>query len=280
MERHEPRRRVLEHHRTGTEVRRIGYPIGIRTLQVLRRERLTPNMLRLTFGGPELEGFHTYQADDHIKLVFPDADGALRLPVPTHDLDLDWPKPSPPSRRYTIRRYDADAGELDMDFVLHPGGLAAEWAADVKPGEDVAVAGPPGAKAFPHNYDHYVFAVDATALPAAARWLEESPPDVSARLVIETADAADHAYPLAARDGVEVTWLVRDGRESSLADTVRSLDLPGGRTFLFAAGETGAIRPLRAWARDRKSANDSADGLDALFTGYWKLGVAGLEDDD
>ncbi|MFI0409944.1 siderophore-interacting protein [Actinomadura sp. 3N508] len=272
MERHDPRGRVLEHHRNGTGIRRIGYPIGIRTLQVLRREQITPNMLRLTFGGPELAGFHSYQADDHIKIVFPDADGALRLPVPTDDLDLDWPKPSPPSRRYTIRRYDAGAGELDMDFVLHPGGLASEWAADVKPGADAAVAGPPGAKAFPHNYDHYVFAVDATALPAAARWLEESPPDVSARLVIETADAADDAYLLAARDGVEVTWLVRDGRESSLADTVQALGLPGERTFLFAAGETGAIRPLRAWSR--------AAGLDAIFTGYWKLGVAGLEEDD
>ncbi|MFB4312164.1 siderophore-interacting protein [Actinomadura sp. GTD37] len=274
MERRNPRGRVLEHHRTGTDVRRIGYPIGVRTLRVLRREQVTPNIVRLTLGGPELAGFHTYQADDHIKIIFPDADGAVRLPAPTADMDLDWPKPSPPSRRYTIRRYDADAGELDMDFVLHPGGLASEWAAAAEPGEDAAVAGPPGAKAFPHNYDHYVFAVDATALPAAARWLEESPQDVSAQLVVETADAADHAYPLAPRAGAEVTWLVRDGGRSPLAAAVRSLDLPAGRTFLFAAGETGAIKPLRSWARDLKAAT----GVDALFTGYWKLGVAGLEE--
>ncbi|MFA1543356.1 siderophore-interacting protein [Actinomadura monticuli] len=272
IERHDPRGRVLEHHRTGAEIRRIGYPIGIRTLQVLRREEVTPNIVRLTMGGPELDGFHTYQADDHIKIIFPDGDGAVRLPVPTPDLDLDWPKPSPPSRRYTIRRYDADAGELDMDFVLHAGGLASAWAADAGPGQDVAVAGPPGAKAFPHNYDHYVFAVDATALPAAARWLEESPPDVSARLVIETADAADHAYPLAARDGVEVTWLTPDGDRSRLAGAVRAAGAPAARTFLFAAGETGAIKPLRSWAREH------GDRMDALFTGYWKRGVAGLEE--
>ncbi|TDC46287.1 siderophore-interacting protein [Actinomadura sp. KC345] len=273
-ERHDPRGRVLEHHRTGTEVRRIGYPICIRTGRLLRREQITRNIVRLTVGGPELAGFHTYQADDHVKIVFPDADGTRRLPVPTPDLSLDWPTPSPPSRRYTIRRYDADACEIDFDFVLHPGGLASAWAADVRPGEDVSIAGPPGAKAFPHNYDHYVFAVDATALPAAARWLEESPPDVSARLVIETPDAADHAYPLAARDGVEVTWLVRDGDRSPLAEAVMSLDPPARRTFLFAAGEAGAIKPLRAWARDLKAAN----GMDALFTGYWKRGVADLED--
>ncbi len=275
IERHDPRGRVLEHHRTGAGIRRIGYPIGIRAVRVVRREQITPNMLRLTVGGPELDGFHTYQADDHVAIVFPDPDGTRRLPVPNADLELDWPRPLPPVRKYTIRRYDAAARELDLDFVLHPGGLASEWAASARPGEEVAIAGRPGAKAFPHNYDHYVFAVDATALPAAARWLEESPPDVSARLVIETADAADHAYPLAHRDGVEVPWLVRDGDRSPLADAVRSAGPPAGRTFLFAAGESGAIRPLRAWVREAGAAN----GMDALFTGYWKRGVAGLDED-
>ncbi|GAA0548216.1 siderophore-interacting protein [Actinomadura livida] len=275
IDRRDPRGRVLEHHRTGTGVRRIGYPIGIRTVRVVRREQITRSILRLTVGGPELDGFHTYQADDHVKIVFPDADGARRLPVVNADLELDWPRPLPPARKYTIRRFDAEARELDLDFVLHPGGLASDWAAAARPGDEVAVAGPPGAKAFPHNYDHYLFAVDATALPAAARWLEESPQDVSARLVIETGDAADHAYPLAARDGVEVTWLVRDGERSPLADAVRALDPPAGRTFLFAAGEAGAIKPLRAWARELKGEGR----LDALFTGYWKRGVAGLEDD-
>ncbi|TDE19596.1 siderophore-interacting protein [Actinomadura sp. 6K520] len=277
MERHEPRRRVLEHHRSGSGIRRIGYPIGIRTARLLRREQLTKNMLRLTVGGPELADFHSYQADDHVKIVFPDADGTRRLPVPTPDLSLDWPQPTPANRTYSIRRFDAETCEIDMDFVLHDGGLAAGWAVGARPGEEVAIAGPPGAKAFPHNYDHYVFAVDATALPAAARWLEESPPDVSVQLVIETADAADHAYPLADRDGAAVTWLVRDGGRSPLADVVRALDPPAERTFLFAAGETGAIKPLRAWARDFEGA-DGTKGMDALFTGYWKRGVAGLAD--
>jgi NADPH-dependent ferric siderophore reductase len=239
---------------------------------VLRRAPVTPNIVRLTVGGPELAGFHTYQADDHVKIVFPDPDGTRRVPVGNADLELDWPKPAPRSRKYTIRRYDADALELDLDFVLHPGGLASAWAADARPGDVVVVAGPPGAKAFPHNYDHYVLAVDATALPAAARWLEESPPDVSARLVVETADAADHAYPLAARDGATVTWLISAGDRSPLAAAVRELGVPAARTFLFAAGEAGAIKPLRAWAREH------AGRMDALFTGYWKRGVADLAD--
>lgn len=267
--RHDPRGRVASHHRDGSGTVRIGYPIGVRTVAVLAREYLNPRMLRLTLGGPGLDGFHTYQADDHVKIVFPDPDGTRRDPVLNEDLTLDWPTPAPTTRKYTVRRFDAAARELDLDFVLHEGGLASTWAAAVEVGDEVTIAGPPGAKAFAHNYEHYVFAVDATALPAVGRWLAESPAEVSAQIVIETGDAAEHAYPLASRDGVEVVWLVRDGARSCLARAVQDLPAPAKRTFLFAAGEAGDIKPLRKWSTGR---------LDSLFTGYWKRGTAGLED--
>ncbi|MYU26285.1 siderophore-interacting protein [Streptomyces sp. SID8352] len=269
IERLNPRERVAAHHRSGSGTVRIGYPIGIRTVPLLRKEQVSPRMVRLTLGGPSLNGFHSYQADDHVMIVFPDPDGTLRLPVANDRLMLDWPRPLPTARKYTVRRFDAESGELDLDFVLHPGGTASEWALAAEPGDQVSIAGPPGAKAFPHTYDHYVFAVDATALPAAARWLEESPSGVSAHFVIETEHADEHAYPLAPRAGVEFTRLVRERNRSRLAATVEALDLPPTGVFLFAAGEADDIKPLRAWARGR---------LDALFTGYWKRGVAGLDD--
>ncbi|NBE83337.1 siderophore-interacting protein [Micromonospora rubida] len=267
VDRHDPAARVAAHHRSGSGTARIGYPIGVRRVRVVARQQLTPRMLRLTLGGPALAGFHTYQADDHVKIVFPDPDGTRRDPVPNAQDMLDWPRPLPTSRKYTIRRYDAAAHELDLDFVLHDGGVASTWAASAEVGEEVTIAGPPGAKAFPHHHDHYVFAVDGTALPAVGRWLEEAPADVSAQVVVEVDDDAERGYPLARRDGVAVTWLVRDGDHSTLAETVRSLRLPAGRTFLFAAGEATDIRPLRAW-----------DHGDSLITGYWKRGIAGLED--
>lgn len=264
-----PESKVAAHHRSGSGLVRVPYPIGVRTATVVRRAQVSPRMLRLTLGGPGLDGFHTYQADDHVRIVFPDPDGTRRDPVPNDRQMLDWPRPFPTTRKYTVRRYDADARELDLDFVLHDGGVASDWARGAAVGEEVVIAGPPGAKAFPHSYDHYVFAVDATALPAAARWLEESAPDVSADLVVETDEESEHAYPLAARAGVSLHRLVRTGNRSELAATVTGLRLPAGRSFLFAAGEADDIAPLRAWHKGR---------LDALFTGYWKRGVADLED--
>lgn len=261
LDRSDPAGKVAEHHRSGTGTTRVPYPIQVRRVRIADRTYVTPRMLRLTVAGPELAGLHTYQCDDHVRIVFADPDGTRRDPVPNdHDM-LDWPDPMPTTRKYTIRRYDADTGRLDLDFVVHAGGLASDWAASAAVGDEVTIAGPPGAKAFAHTYDHYVFAVDLTALPAAARWLEESPPDVSADVVVETADATDRDYPLAVRDRVRVHWV----GPAQLTSTVESLPLPTGRPFLFAAGEADDIRPLRAFRGD------------TLVTGYWKRGVAEFE---
>ncbi|MFD6128508.1 siderophore-interacting protein [Streptomyces diastaticus] len=268
-DRSDPGPKVAEHHRNGTGPVRIPYPIGVRTLEVLARTWINPRMVRLTLGGPQLDGFHSHQADDHVKLVFPDPDGTLCAPVPAPGGMLTWPRPAPLNRVSTVRRYDAAARQLDLDFVVHEGGHASGWAVSVPLGERITVAGPPGAKSFPHTYDHYVFAADATALPAVARWLDECPEDTSVEVVLETEEECEHDYPLADRPGVEVIRLTRAGQSSRLADTVRRLHARPGRTFLFAAGESGDIKPLRAWSQDR---------CDALFTGYWKRGVAGLED--
>lgn len=269
LDRSDPGPRVAAHHAHGSGIAHIGYPIGVRTVSLARRAWVTPGMLRITLAGSGAAGLHTYQADDHVALVLPDEDGTLRPPVPAADDLLDWPRPLPRVRKYTIRRFDPVANEIDLDVVAHPGGLAASWAQKAPIGSPATLAGPPGAKAFPHTYDHYVLAADATALPALERWLRESPPHVSADVVAAVDTPAETAYPLPERDGVRVRWLVGQGA-SALGDAVAALPAPAGRTFLWAAGEAGALRPLRSWSRGR---------LDALVTGYWKRGVDGFDDD-
>ncbi len=246
---------------------RVGYPIGIRTTHVRALTEITPHMLRLTVGGPELAGFHTYQADDHVRVLLPE-DGVIRMPTRNAESELDWPRPAPLSRKYTVRAYRPETQELDLDIVLHEGGHVSTWVRKLSSGDDVVLAGPPGAKAFAHTYSHYVLAVDPTGLPAAARWLDEAPAGVTADIVIDADHAAEHDYPLTERAGVTVTRLLRTPGRSVLAETVRNLALLED-TFCFVAGEADDIRPLRAWARDRH---------DSLFTGYWRRGVADLDD--
>ena len=142
MDRERPRERVAEA-RLGAGGAKVPYPIRIRCLEVVGRQTISPTMLRLTLGGQDLVGFESHSVvDEHVKIVFPDPDGGLRVPEPNGSM-VRWPHPMPPTRDYTVRRYDPTAGELDLDVVLHAGGLASEWAARVGPGEPVWVAGPP-----------------------------------------------------------------------------------------------------------------------------------------
>lgn len=268
-DRQDPGPKVAAHHASGEGIARVPYPIRTTHTTVRRSTLLNPSMLRLTLTGSEVAEFHSYQADDHVRIVLALPDGTRNDPRANVDGTLDWLTPHPPSRKYTIRRVDREALELDLDLVVHPGGLVSEWAAALSPGDEVLLAGPPGAKAFGQSYDHFVFAVDSTGLPALARWLEEAPEGVSGEAFIDVDHAHERQYPLPTRAGVPVHWLDRS-TGSRLADAVRTAELPQGRVFLFAAGEAGDLKPLRGWARERR--------IPALVTGYWKRGVADLDD--
>lgn len=281
-ERAHPGPRVRAHQAGGSGTVRVPYPIGIRTARVVRRDQVTPHMLRLTLSGPEIGELHSYACDDHVGIVFPLDDGTRNDPTYNPDrLMLDWHAPAPPMRKYTIRRHDPVAGELDLDIVLHPGGLASDWAIGLEPGDEAVLAGPPGALTFPHTHAHYVFALDTTALPAVARWLEEGDwleeRGVTVRVLVDHDHDDETSYPLVERAGLTVEWLSRSGG-SRLAERVAEVGLDGhdpADAFLFAAGEAGDIKPLRRWAKEA--------GVAALVTGYWKRGATELdheEDDD
>lgn len=278
-DRTDPGPRVRAHQNRGRGTVRVPYPVGIRTTQVVSRAEITPRMLRLTLAGPELAALHSHACDDHVGVVFPLEDGSRNDPTYNPDrLMLDWHAPAPPMRKYTIRRHDPANGELDLDIVLHPGGLASDWAVGLRPGDDVVLAGPPGSLAFPHTYAHYVFALDTTALPVLARWLDEGEwieeRGVTGQALIDHDTLEETAYPLRHRRGVRVDWLDRSSG-SQLVEKVAGLDL-GGRdaaeVFLFAAGEAGDIKALRRWAKQR--------GVDSLVTGYWKRGAVELDHED
>ena len=155
------------------------HPIVLRRLTVGRIQDLGPRMRRITLVGPELDSFErdgwslgpfvTQAPDDHVKVFPPPAGGgSFSLPAQA-DGHLDWPDDhSVVHRDYTVRRYDADAGELDIEFVLHEGGAAATWAAGAEPGATLHVAGPRSSFGYPAAA-HVVMVGDLTALPAM-RW--------------------------------------------------------------------------------------------------------------
>ncbi|MFT4299173.1 MAG: siderophore-interacting protein [Aeromicrobium sp.] len=254
----------------GPRADHVDVPIGIRELEVIRRESVTPKMVRIVFGGSGVDGFITSTPDEHVKLVFPDPDGVTRHPVQAADGKmLDWPRPFPPTREYTIRRVDREAGEIWMDFVVHPGGLASDWAQHVSPGETLWVAGPRPSHQVPADFGFQILLADHTALPAVARWLEELDPSVQAEVAVLVPDVAEE-QPLAVRDGVNLTWYHADEGvgDDVLGRHLEQVVLPGDRhVYLWAAGEAGLLKPVRRWAKAHGFARGTCD-----VAGYWRKG--------
>ena len=113
---------------------------------------LTPRMRRITVAGPSLVGLPSTPAQD-VELVLPDGAGR-RV-----------------KRRYTIRSARPDAGELDIDALVHPHGPGGQWAGTVEVGDSVELFGPRGHLELRPAAWH-LFVGDEAGLPAIAALLE------------------------------------------------------------------------------------------------------------
>ncbi|PSK98142.1 NADPH-dependent ferric siderophore reductase [Murinocardiopsis flavida] len=260
------------------------FPLTPRLLDVRAVRRITPRMIRVTLGGDQLAGFRTANFADHVKLWFPDEEtGAHVLP----ELDGDgrvgnFRAPGVIFRDYTVRGYDDARQTLDIDFVDHDHGPAGRWAGRAAPGDRIGVLGPRGTVHVPTGADYYIIAADETALPAAARWLEELPRDARVFAFLEVADSGEE-QPIDAPAGAAVTWLHRGtaapGTTGILEAAVRALPLPEGDGFAWAAGEALSLKPIRRHFKDLGFAKDDGYEVD----GYWRRGTVNLdhhEDDD
>ncbi|MFD4443138.1 siderophore-interacting protein [Nocardia sp. NPDC058519] len=255
---------------------KVPYPIGLQEVEVIRAVAVGAGLLRITFGGPDIASFHSYVPDEHVRLVFPCEDGVLRLPE-RDGQSLEWGNPRPVSREYTVRRHSIADNELDIDFAIHPGGLASEWASAAIPGTKIHIAGPPGGVVVPESYDRFLFVGDITALPAIARWLERLARTAQGWAFIEVT-GPEEEIAIDAPEGVEVRWLHRGDLEPGTGDAlekaVRGIEVPAGqRVYAWVAGEAGCLRGIRKVVRGELGIGPK----DSLIAGYWKRGVADFD---
>lgn len=207
--------------------------------QVLRRDELSPQLVRLTLGGPGLAGFaSTGVPDEWVGLVVP---GQFQ------------------SRYYTVRSWGS--GELVVDVVVHEVGLVTEWAALDCVGESVTVTEPKGAFALPEGAGWLLLVGDLTALPAMARIAETAA--LPTRIWAEVPDDLTSYLPA----GPEVTWLTPPAPgASALAEVVAGIDWPAGAGYFWMAGESAQMRAIRKHLmRERGLASTAYDVM-----GYWR----------
>src|SRR3954471_21541323 len=206
-------------------------PRVARVAEVLRTQRLTPHMIRVVLGGNGLAGFPAGEFTDHyVKLVFPD-----QSPDPDR----------PVTRTYTVRAWDAAAGELTLDFVWHGDeGLAGPWAAAAQPGDRISFFGPGGGYAPSPDADWHLLAGDESALPAIGAALDRLPAGARVLAFVEVSGPEEEQADLFPGDGVDLTWVHRgDGAPGeALVAAVRAAPLPEGSGHLFVHGEAAAVR--------------------------------------
>lgn len=249
------------------------------SLTVLRREQLTPHMVRIVAGGPGFGGYLNNDfVDRYVKIAFPQPGIEYPDPLDLWSVRESMPRSEwPHTRTYTVRRVDEAAGELSIDFVIHGDeGLAGPWAATAQPGDPLIFTGPGGGYNPDPAADWHLFAGDESALPAIAAALESLPPDARGLAFLEVDSEAD-AQPLAAPAGFELQWLFRagvpGGSSSVLVDAVRDAPWPGGRVQVFAHGERGAMKGLR----EVFYAQRGLERAQVSLSGYWASGR--VEDD-
>jgi NADPH-dependent ferric siderophore reductase len=258
------------------------YPITTRRLEVLRVADVTPGMRRVTLGGPGLDAhiapngyavaeIRSQGIDDEFKLILQHPDGPELVAPTQNDGMLDWPRGDEHllTRTYTVRRWDPASREVDVDFVRHGTGPATSWAERVQAGETVQIAGPKSSAPNPLDVDWILVAGDETALPAIARWLESWPEGVPGQVFIEVAERS-HRQQVAQPEGVEITWLSRDGAPAGhstlLADALRGAEWLDGTPYAWVAGEALTLAPIRRWLRrDKELTEDHVE-----VTGYWR----------
>ncbi|SFV05492.1 siderophore-interacting protein [Pseudoduganella namucuonensis] len=228
----------------GRRVQRLSLVPKMRAVTVLDVASISPNFVRVRFGGAELAEFTSPGFDDHVKFIF---GGEERI-----------------ARNYTPRAYDNAARTVDIEFALHGAGAASDWAAQAAPGQEAIIAGPRGAFVVPVDYDWHLLVGDETALPAIARRLEELPAGARAFVVVQLGDDADRRALSGAADA-DVRWLAA-GQDLNAA--VRALELPAGEGYAWCAGEAAAMAALRKLLIEDK-------GLDKeriRAAAYWKRG--------
>lgn len=238
---------------TARRVQRVRHELLRRHVTVTRTERTSPGFISVTFASPALHTFVSLGFDDHVKFVF------------------DTPAGEEVKRDYTPRHYSTDRGELTLEFALHDGGQASQWAEAAAPGSTAIIGGPRGSMIIPTDYDWHLLIGDATALPAIHRRLEELPAGTPAIVILKAQNPADRRR-FASQAALTVAWVPND---DALLTALRALQLPPGEGFAWGAGEASIMTEVRRLLRDHH--NHPAHAM--RVAAYWRHGSRGFHEE-
>jgi NADPH-dependent ferric siderophore reductase len=239
-----------------------------KTTTVLETERLSPHLVRVVVGGDDLDGFGVGEYTDHyVKLHIPPPGAQYSAPFDDAEIKERYPREQwPRVRTYTVRDWDADAGRLTIDFVVHgDAGVAGPWAAAAQPGDVLHLMGPGGGYAPSPDADWHLMVGDLSVIPAISASLTRIGAGVPVHVLIEVPGPDDEVV-LETPGDLHLTWLHGDGSGDALVPAIRDLAFPDGQVHAFVHGEAEVVREIR-----RHLVLERGIPREALSaSGYWK----------
>lgn len=221
----------------------------MKTGEVMRTERLSPQLVRVVLGGEGLADFEmSPYTDAYVNCFFLPPAATYDAPFTENDV-RDLPREQRPfPRRITVRAWDEARRELTLDIAVHgDAGHAGRWAATARPGDLLQFKGPGGKYAPDPHAGSFLFVGDESALPAIAASAEAVPAGKPVTVVAEVEDAAGE-IALSSPGELTVQWVHRAGQEdldNLLADAVAALPKADGVLEAFVHGEAVATRAVR-----------------------------------
>jgi len=243
---------------------RVRNELRFRELTVLSVERISAGFQRIVLGGDALEGFSSKGFDDHTKVFFP-APGATFVPPVVTDEGIEWGDGVRPMARDYTPLYDEARHELVLDFFVHDGGVASNWAVQAQEGDKLTIGGPRGSLVVPEDYAWQLYVCDESGMPALRRRLEaiaQLPVRPEIHAVVTVGDEAYKDYLSHLRD-FNIIWIVGHS-EQAVAERLATLNVPAGDYFIWLTGEGKVVKNL-----SRQFETDAIDPQLVRASAYW-----------
>lgn len=226
---------------------------NLNKLTVMRKEQITPHLLRIHFSGEGINSNFEWKSGCYIKLLFSSEERTIM-------------------RSYTVRSIDAKQQSLIIDFSIHePAGIGNLWVRNAKEGDTIEYKGPGQLKMNTHEGDWNLFAADLSALPAAISTLESLTPDAKGYAFFEVPSEEDKQQ-ISIPQGIQVEWLVHQNittKSTQQLEAIQRIQPLNGAPNVFVAGELSTIREIREYITTNEIYKNAA----LYISSYWKIGV-------
>lgn len=232
---------------------------------------LSPHYIRIIFDMTEkqLEKFANAGIGANNKIFIP-APGSDEVLFPDDALEIGGV--ASVRRTYTTRHIDISKQELWIDFVAHgDNGPASYWANRAVAGSKLGIAMKEGGRPLFPEKAAYFFVGHSTAIPVIAAMMEQLPPHVQVKAILEVYGKED-VISLSTSANANIDWIYNEQPEmgSKLFEVVRDLSLANHQSFFFFAGEFDSAKKIRQHFKE------TMGWLPANYSvvSYWKRGAS------